>query len=317
MRIGVDVMGGDFAPGSVVSGAIKAAALLPDSDRLVLIGNQELIHSLCAREDFDPARFDIVHTNDFIEMGEHPSKAYSQKPRSTIGIGFRMLSHNEIDGFASAGNTGAMLVGAMFSSKSIPGIIRPCIAATIPTQSGKPIILLDVGINPDARPDVLYQYGILGSIYAEYVFHIDNPKVGLINIGSEDEKGNLIAKATFQMMKGTSEFNFIGNVEGNDVFNFEKVNVMVADGFVGNVMLKQAEAFYGLIRKRGITDDFFEQFNFENYGGTPVLGINHTAIIGHGISNATAIKNMILHTRKVIEVQLTQKIKDAFNNDKN
>ena len=261
--------------------------------------------------------FSIVHTDEFIEMGENPSKAYAQKPNSTIGLGFHMLRRGEIDGFASAGNTGAMLVGAMFTSKSIPGIIRPCIASVIPTMGEKPGILLDVGINPDARPDVLYQYGLLGALYAEYVFQIKNPKVGLLNIGSEEEKGNLVTKATYQLMKGATDINFIGNVEGNEFFDNDKFNVLVADGFVGNVMLKLAESIYYLAKKKNILDSFFEQFNFENYGGTPILGINHTAIIGHGISNAKAIKNMILHTYKVVEVKLTEHIKAAFNNDKN
>jgi glycerol-3-phosphate acyltransferase PlsX len=170
---------------------------------------------------------------------------------------------------------------------------------------------LDVGINVDCKPDVLYQYAILGSLYAQNVYNIDNPRVGLLNIGSEEEKGNLLSKTTFQAMKGTTEFNFIGNVEGNDFFT-ENVDVIVCDGFVGNVLLKQAEAFYRLIRKRHIVDDFFEKFNFENYGGTPVLGVNAPVIIGHGISNEKAIKNMIIHAREVVHANLPDKIKHAF-----
>jgi glycerol-3-phosphate acyltransferase PlsX len=317
MRIGIDVMGGDFAPNAILEGAILAQKELPSSDTIVLIGSISIIREYLRNQKVDENSFAIVHTDEFIEMGENPARAYTQKPNSSIGLGFHMLRRCEIDGFASAGNTGAMLVGAMFTSKSVPGIIRPCIAAVIPSLDEKPGILLDVGINPDARPDVLYQYGLLGALYAEYVFQIQNPKVGLLNIGSEDEKGNLVTKATYQLMKGTTEFNFIGNVEGNEFFDNEKFNVLVADGFVGNVMLKQAESFYQLAKKKNILDPFFEQFNFENYGGTPILGINHTAIIGHGISNGKAIKNMILHTHRVIEVKLTEHIKAAFNNDKN
>jgi glycerol-3-phosphate acyltransferase PlsX len=317
MKIGVDVMGGDFAPAAILDGAILAQRELPAPDTIVLIGNSSVILEHLHGKNVDESLFSIIHTDEFIEMGENPARAYTQKPNSSIGLGFHLLRRGEIDGFASAGNTGAMLVGAMFTSKSIPGIIRPCIAAVIPTMDEKPGILLDVGINPDARPDVLYQYGLLGALYAEYVFQIVNPKVGLLNIGSEDEKGNLVTKATYQLMRGTTEFNFIGNVEGNEFFDNEKFNVLVTDGFVGNVMLKQAEAFYHLAIKKNILDPFFEQFNFENYGGTPILGINHTAVIGHGISNAKAIKNMILHTHRVIEVKLTEHIKAAFNNDKN
>jgi glycerol-3-phosphate acyltransferase PlsX len=316
MRIGVDVMGGDFAPDAILEGAILAQREMSPSDRIVLIGKNSIIHDFLKRRNVDVSLFTVVHTDEFIEMAENPARAYTQKPNSSIGIGFHMLRHGELDGFASAGNTGAMLVGAMFASKSVPGIIRPCIATVIPSLAEKPGILVDVGLNPDARPDVLYQYGLLGALYAEYVFQIPNPKVGLLNIGSEEEKGNLVTKATFQLMKGTNEFNFIGNIEGNEFFDNDKFNVLVADGFVGNVMLKQAEAFYHLTKKKHITDPFFEQFNFENYGGTPILGINHTAVIGHGISNDKAIKNMILHTLKVVEVKLTEHIKAAFNDDK-
>jgi phosphate acyltransferase len=312
MRIGVDVMGGDYAPDAVVSGAVLALNELPDTVQIVLIGDRDVILKLCTREQINPERFDIVHTTEVIGMGDNPAKAYSQKPDSSIAVGFKMLVRHELEGFASAGNTGAMLAGAMFTAKSIPGIIRPAIAAAIPTTRGVPIVLLDVGINPDARPDVLYQYGILGSMYSRHVFGVSDPKVGLLNIGSEEEKGNLITKASYQSMKGTREFNFVGNVEGNDFFNYKKQDVIVCDGFVGNVMLKQAEAFYELSRHLGVNEPFFEKFNFENYGGTPILGINYPAIIGHGISNAVAIKNMICHTREVAEAKLIESIKEAF-----
>ncbi len=314
MQIGLDIMGGDFAPEATLGGAVLALDIIGENNSIVLIGDEELITRGCKKLGADTGAFEIVHTTEYIGMGEHPAKAYAQKPNSSIGIGFKMLSRNELDGFASAGSTGAMMVGGIYTTKSIPGVIRPTITASVPTLSGKPIILLDVGINPDAKPDVLYQYAMLGSAYAEHVYGIQNPKVGLVNIGSEEEKGNLLTKASFQAMKDSQDFNFIGNVEANDFFNDDKVNVLVCDGFVGNVMLKEAEAFYALIRKRGIRDDFFEQFNFENYGGTPILGINGNAVIGHGISNQTAIKNMILHTQKVAEAKLTEKIKEAFNN---
>lgn len=312
MKIGIDIMGGDYAPLAAVRGAILAYSEFKDGDELMLIGDQKAIHEICEAQKFDASKFTIEHTTECIEMGDHPAKAYAQKPNSSIGIGFKLLRDKRIDGFASAGNTGAMLVGAMYTVKSIPGVIRPSITVSVPNGSDKPIILLDVGINPDAKPDVLYQYAILGSLYAEYVYDVKNPKVGLLNIGSEEEKGNLLTKATFQAMKETEDFNFIGNVEGNDIFNYEKVNVIVCDGFVGNVVLKEAEAFYVLMKSMKLDNPFFERFNFENYGGTPILGINETAIIGHGISNDIAIKNMILHTKKVAEAKLTDKIKEAF-----
>jgi glycerol-3-phosphate acyltransferase PlsX len=311
MRIGLDILGGDFAPEATVCGAMLAAGILPADSRLVLIGDESSILSICRRENFDPSVFDIIHTAEFIEMGEHPARAFSQKPNASAVLGFKLLAQGKIDGFASAGNTGAMLVGAHQVIKPIPGVIRPCIAATVPRPAGPPMLLLDVGLNPDTRPDVMNQYAILGKIYAQQVLNIPAPKVGLLNIGAEEEKGNLVTRAAYQFMKDSGNFNFIGNVEGNDLFG-DKADVMVCDGFVGNVMLKQAEAFYIMIRRRKIVDEFFERFNFENYGGTPILGINAPVLIAHGISNDVAIKNLILHAAEVIRGKLCEKIIEAF-----
>ncbi|MFW5656001.1 MAG: phosphate acyltransferase [Bacteroidota bacterium] len=311
MKIGLDIFGGDYAPDAILGGAIQAYHEMESGVKIVLIGNETDVFAYCKKNGFDAGNFEIVHTESAIGMGEHPAKSFAQKRDSSIVKGFYLLQQEMIDVFASAGNTGAMLVGAMQVVKSIPGVIRPSIAAAIPRLSDSPTILVDVGINVDCKPDVLYQYAILGSLYAEHVYNIHNPRVGLLNIGSEEEKGNLLSKTTFQAMKGTNEFNFIGNVEGNDFFS-EKVDVIVCDGFVGNVLLKQAEAVYRLIRQRNIVDDFFEKFNFENIGGTPVLGINAPVIIGHGISNEKAIKNMILHAREMVIANLPDKIKQAF-----
>ncbi|PLX20228.1 MAG: phosphate--acyl-ACP acyltransferase [Marinilabiliales bacterium] len=312
MRIGIDIMGGDFAPEATVLGAILAHKEISSEDRIVLIGNQEKALEILKRENINPDFFDIVHSTEVIEMNDHPAKAFTKKPDSSIAKGFGLLAKGEIDGFASAGSTGAMMVGAMYTVKSIPGVIRPVITGPIPKPDGSHSILLDVGLNPDTKPDVLYQYAILGSIYAENVYNITSPKVGLMNIGSEEEKGNLITKSAHELMKDSTDFNFIGNVEANDLFTEGKADVIVCDGFVGNVILKEAEAFYTLYRRRGLKDEFFDKFNFENYGGTPVLGVNKNIVIGHGISNDVAIKNMILHTAEVIEANLSEKIKEAF-----
>lgn len=204
-----------------------------------------------------------------------------------------------------------MLVGSMFSVKTIPGVIRPCITSLLPKENGGVGLILDVGINADCKPDVLYQFAILGSLFAEHVYGIKKPKVGLLNIGEEPEKGNLISQATHGLMKGTRDFNFIGNVEGRDVFN-DMADVIVCDGFTGNVVLKQAESIYEIIKKRGLSDAYFDRFNYENYGGTPVLGINSTVMIGHGISNAVAVKNMLLLTKDIVDAKLSNKIKQAF-----
>jgi phosphate acyltransferase len=312
MRVGIDILGGDFAPEATVRGTILAYNELQSKAKIVLFGDNSRITDLCRQENFDPSKFEIVHTDVNIGMDEYPAKAFAQKPNASIPLGFAHLKAGKIDGFASAGNTGAMLVGAIQMVKAVPGVMRPCITASVPKNAATPTILLDVGINPDCKPDVLYQYAILGSLYAEFVYNIKNPRVALFNIGTEEEKGNLLTKATFQAMKGTTDFNFIGNIEGNDLFR-DDIDVIVCDGFVGNTILKSAEAFYTLLLKRKIKDEFFDKFNYENYGGTPILGINAPAIIGHGISGPNAIKNMILHTANVIEAKLTEKIKQAFD----
>ena len=244
-------------------------------------------------------------------MGEHPTKAFVKKPKSSISIGFHLMKEGLIDGFASAGNSGAMLVGAFYTIKSITGVIRPSITSILPKENGGVGLLLDVGINADCKPDVPNQFAILGSLYAEHVHGISNPKVALLNIGEEEGKGNLLTQAAYNLLKDSEEFNFVGNVEGRDLFN-ESADVIVCDGFTGNIVLKQAEAFYALTKKRGIKDAYFDRFNYENYGGTPILGVNGTVMIGHGISNAKAIKNMLLHTAEVIDAKLSDKIKIAF-----
>jgi glycerol-3-phosphate acyltransferase PlsX len=311
MKVGIDIMGGDFAPEATVKGALLALKSIPEEIKLVLIGDEQKIASINEFKKINSSKIEIVHTPEYITMGEHPAKAFSKKPNASIVLGYRLLQSGKIDGFASAGNTGAMLVGAMHVVKSIPGIIRPCITVAVPKPNNKHTLVLDVGINPDSKPDVLYQYAILGTLYAKYMYNIQSPKVGLLNIGVEEEKGNLLTKSTYQAMKDSSDFNFIGNVEGNDIFD-DKVDVIVCDGFVGNVIIKQIEAFYELLKLRVPNNDFIENYNYVNYGGTPILGINAPVIIGHGISNEIAIKNIILNTISVIKANLINKFKEAF-----
>lgn len=312
MRIGLDVMGGDFAPDATLSGAALALNELPASDTIVLIGDEELIRQGVEKRGISPSRFDIVHTPEVIEMGESPTRAFSSKPGSSIAKGFRLLKAGKIDAFSSAGNTGAMLVGSIFSVNAVQGIIRPATTAIIPKEDGGVGVLIDVGTNPDSKPDVMYQFGLLGSIYARYVYGIADPRVGLLNIGEEEDKGSLLCQSAFRLMKDTSDFNFVGNVESRDFFK-DKVDVIVCDGFTGNIILKNMEAMFRLMMKRGLVDDFFSRFNYENYGGTPILGINATVLIGHGISNDKAIKNMLLHSKQVFEAGLTEKISDTID----
>jgi glycerol-3-phosphate acyltransferase PlsX len=311
MKIGFDILGGDYAPDNCLEGVVMAAKELPKGVKLVLIGDSEVAKNYFREKGVDPDQFEYVHSTDVIEMGESPTKAFSQKPNSTIFMGFKMLKEKEIDAFASAGNTGAMLVGSMFTVKAIPGVIRPCITTLLPKEHGGFGLLLDVGTNADCKPDVLYQFGILGSICAKEVYKIKNPKVGLINIGEEPEKGNLVSQAAYALMKESKEFNFVGNIEGREIFG-DNADVIVCEGFVGNILLKTAEAFYDVIKARKRSDEYFDKFNYELYGGTPVLGVNANVLIGHGISSATAFKNMLLLAKDVVDAKLYEKIAQSF-----
>jgi glycerol-3-phosphate acyltransferase PlsX len=311
MKIGLDIMGGDYAPKATVLGAIAAYKALAKEHKLVLIGDEQAALSILQENGFDAANFEFVHTTEVIGMGEHPTKAVVQKPNSSISIGFQLLKDGKIDAFSSAGNTGAMLVGAMFSVKTIPGVLRPAMTTIVPKLKGGLGILLDVGANADCKPEVLVQFGVLGSLLAQSIYHIDSPKVALMNIGEEEEKGNILCQATYPLMKETNLFNFVGNVEGRDLFS-EGADVYVCDGFTGNVILKMAESFYVISLKKGLKDEFFDRFNYEQYGGSPILGVNAPVVVGHGISSPEAIKNMVLLSRDMVESGLVDKVKQAF-----
>jgi glycerol-3-phosphate acyltransferase PlsX len=314
MRIGIDIMGGDYSPGAAIEGSLLAREELSSDVEMILIGDRERIEPYATEKAHDLSSFEIIHTAEWLRMGDHPLKSLKRTPGASIFLGQRLLKNKELDGFCSAGNTGAMLVGAMQIITPIPGVIRPAISAMIPNHEGPDSVLLDVGLNPDARPDVLYQYGILGSLYARLVNEISEPRVALLNIGEEEEKGNLVARSTYQLMDDSDDFQFIGNMEANGLFLSSETDVLVCDGFVGNIVLKEAEAFYRLISSRNICNGYFEMFNFENFGGTPVLGVKAPLVIGHGISNDKAVKNMIIQTRNVIESELVNNIAETLNN---
>jgi glycerol-3-phosphate acyltransferase PlsX len=312
IKIGIDIMGGDFAPDATVEGAIMAQAVFKNNATTVLIGDEATILNTLKKLGADPNQFEIVHASQQIAMHEHPTKALVQKPDSSISVGLRLLKEDKIQAFSSTGNTGAALVGSMQTIRAIQGVIRPCITSVLPKENGGISLILDVGTNADCKPDVLYQFGILGSVYSTILTGNKNPKVALLNIGEEPEKGNLVSQSAHQMMKDSKDFNFVGNVEGRDLFN-EKADVIVCEGFTGNVVLKTAEAFYSLIKKRDRSDDYFDRFNYEIYGGTPILGVNGTVMIGHGISSPEAIKNMLIHSKQVAEAKLHEKIKEVFS----
>ena len=311
MNIGLDMMGGDYAPQEAVKGVAEYLKTNNPSVHLTLIGDEQQVKSFI---DFDSSNISVVHAPEVIGMHEHPTKALREKPKSSISIGFQLLAAGKIDAFISAGNTGTMLVGALFSIKAIEGVLRPTISTVVPKVNGGYGLLLDVGLNADCKPENLLQFAVLGSLYAQTILGVDNPKVGLINIGEEEGKGNILAQAAYPLLKENKQINFIGNVEGRDVF-FDKADVMVCEGFTGNVILKLAESMYDIASKRNLQEDeYFKRFYFENYGGTPVLGVSKPVIIGHGISSSVAFKNMIHLAQKMIETKLLDKMKGSFVN---
>lgn len=312
VKIGLDMMGGDFAPLEAVKGVAAFCAENNSAVHLILIGDEEKINSHLAGHPLPAGTFSIVHAAQVIEMHEHPTKALKEKQQSSIAIGFYLLSAGKADAFISAGNTGAMMVGALFSIKAIDGVSRPTIGAYMPRENGSLGLLLDVGLNSDCKPENLNQFAILGSLYAEHILKIPNPKVGLVNLGEEEGKGNLLAQAAYPILKENSLLNFVGNIEGRDIL-MDKADVMICDGFTGNVVLKLAESIYDITKRRDIHDEHFDRFNFETYGGVPVLGVAKPVIIGHGISHATAFKNMINIACRMIETDLTGKIKESFS----
>jgi glycerol-3-phosphate acyltransferase PlsX len=311
MNIGIDVMGGDYAPAEAIKGVVQAYNAYDKNIHYMLIGNQSTILEELAKNPIPADAFTIVNTTQVIEMGEHPTKALAQKPNSSIAIGFQMLKEFKIDAFASAGNTGAMMVGTLFSVKTINGIQRPCISTVIPKENGQMGVLLDVGANADVKPENLNQFATLGSIYASAILKINNPRVALLNLGQEEGKGSILLQAAYNLLKANSNINFIGNIEGRDLFN-ESADVIVCDGYVGNVVLKMAETYYEMLLKRKIKDEYFDRFNYEIYGGQPILGANAPVIIGHGISNAIAFKNMLGLAINMVQSQIIAKMKSAI-----
>jgi glycerol-3-phosphate acyltransferase PlsX len=307
MRIGIDMMGGDFAPGEAIAG-VKSFLDSTQDIIVVAIGNSELYK----QEFTDNKRVEIVHTSQIIEMQEHPVKAMREKPDSSIVVGFGLLQAGKIDAFLSAGNTGMMLVGASMVIKPIEGVLRPTLPTIVPREHGGFGLLLDVGLNADCKPENLNQFAILGSIYAQEVLGITNPRVALLNIGEEEGKGNILAQATYPLLKENTHINFVGNIEGRDVF-LDKSDVIICEGFTGNIILKMAESLYDILKvKRGISDTYIDMFNYEQYGGSPVLGVNKPVIVGHGISKAPSFTAMLGIAEKMISKNMTEIFKEKF-----
>jgi phosphate acyltransferase len=306
MKIGLDLMGGDYAPEEAIDG-IDQYFSEGGNAHLVLLGDEEKIKSKLSNYSFSTERYTIVHAPEVIGYDDSPTKALKEKKNSSIAVGFHLLARGKTDAFISAGNTGAMLVGSLYALKPIEGVLRPTISTIIPKENGQTGLLLDVGLNSDCKPEQLNQFAIMGSVYAQSILGIDNPRVALLNIGEEEGKGNLLAQGAYVLLKENKHINFIGNVEGRDLL-LDKADVMVCDGFTGNVILKLAESLFHVTHNKQIHHEYFDRFNFENYGGTPVLGISKPVIIGHGISKGKAFKNMIALAEKMIEKEVMQKL---------
>ena len=313
MNIGLDMMGGDYAPVEAVKGLALYLKNAPQNCSVFCIGIQSQLTPLLEEYGLkDHPSIQLVDAPQIISYHESPTKAFKEKPHSSISIGFHLLSSGKVDAFISAGNTGAMLVGSMYSVKAIEGVQRPAIATFVPQLNGNNGILLDVGLNSDCKPEHLNQFAILGSVYAKEVLQIQKPTVGLMNVGEEKEKGNHLSQNTYHLLEKNKHINFQGNVEGRDIFN-GKVDVIVCDGFTGNIILKMAESFYEIACKRGFQkDEYISSFHYENYGGTPVLGVNKPVIIAHGISNDKAFENMIHQAETMIESNFCLVLENVF-----
>ena len=315
MNIGLDMMGGDFSPVEAVKGIQLYLKDANNPAALWLVGDENQVRPLLKEysipEGSVPGSVQLVHAAQVIEMNEHPTRALKEKQQSSIAVGFGLLAAGKMDAFISAGNTGAMLVGALYTLKPIEGIQRPTISTVIPKENGKTGVLLDVGLNSDCKAENLNQFAILGSLYAQHILGIDKPRVGLLNIGEEEGKGNILAQATYPLLKESSHINFIGNIEGRDIL-LDKADVMVCDGFTGNIILKLAESLYDISSRHKIESEYFDRFDFEYYGGTPLLGVTKPVIIGHGISRSKSFLNMVKLAQKMIETDLLGKMKEHF-----
>jgi len=291
-NIGIDIMGGDFAPTNVLTGVFNIYDELPENYKLTLIGPKKFIQHLLKTKKISVDKFNILEASDIINMDDKPTIALKTKTQSSISIGYKALKENKINALVSAGNTGAMVAGATVYMGLLKGIHKPCIPSIIPKISGREGIMLDVGACVECKPHVLKQFALMGASYAKYILNIENPRIALLSVGSEDEKGSLITLETFNLLKNTPSINFIGNIEGYNLFD-DKADVVVCDGFTGNIVLKTCETFYKLMKNKNINDDFFNRLDCENFGGTPILGVNANIIIGHGNSSPKAIENMI------------------------
>jgi len=329
MRIAVDVMGGDHAPDEIIKGALEANELLDTSDELYLIGMQDCIERQLALSNTANNSIRIVHAPEVIRMDEAPVEALRKKRKSSIAVMARMASHNQTDAVISAGNTGACVAGCQIRMRNLPGVNRPGIAVVLPTFGG-PVTMSDVGANVACKPVNLYQYAVMACVYSKEMLGIENPRVGLMSIGAEDAKGNELVKRTRELLKSDTRLNFIGNLEGHDIFN-GVCDVAVCEGFVGNVILKLAEGFADMLFKaieyelmqesprlaqefKPFIAQIYKKYDYHEYGGALLLGIDGTAVICHGSSKSRTIKNAILASKKFHTLKINDQITRSLSN---
>jgi len=322
IRIALDAMGGDYAPDVPVEGALAAAAELPPSSEILLVGRQAEVEAALAKQGAKPDRFKIVDAPDVVGMGEKPLAAVRGKPKSSIGTGLGLQKHGEADGFISAGNTGAVMVASTILLGLHPGVQRPAIGMLFPT-GGEPVLVLDGGANVDCSPRELQGFAYIGAVYARDVLGRSSPTVGLLNIGEEEEKGNAAVKEAYALLQHSTHFKFIGNVEGRDILG-GACDVVVCDGFVGNVVLKFYESVARLVHgllDREVGRDVLESpamqrvfrlLDYSEYGGAPLLGIRGVSVICHGSSPPRAIKNAIRVAIQSVQSHLSQHIGAEF-----
>lgn len=317
MRLALDAMGGDEAPGPVVAGAVEALATSPEV-HLVLVGDERRIGPLLEEHGVDSDRLEIVHTDQVVGMEDSPSTAIRRKPKSSINLCWNLLAEQKVDGLVSAGNTGAVVAGGLKTRRFLANVQRPGIAVTIPTMNGVSV-LIDAGANVNPKPEHLFQYGVMGATFAKQFYGVENPAIGLMNVGSEDSKGNSLAKETAARFRSSAlKDRFRGNIEGRDICR-GLVDVIVCDGFVGNALLKCCEGVLDFVVKRVAMELFsvldkeraaaeqalfglYNRYHHSEIGAAPLLGIDGVCLIGHGASDAKAIRNAVKVAKRYAEV---------------
>ncbi len=326
-RIVVDAMGGDFAPQNAVIGAIQAYNENKNFE-LFLVGKEDEIKKVIKENNLTYDSSKIINADQVIEMGDSPTNAIKTKQDSSIVVGAKLVSDKKADAFVSAGNTGAMMAASTLIMGRIPGVGRPTIGALMPSKAGTSLVF-DVGASVDSKPKHLLEYAIMGTIFAKEIYGVENPRVGILSVGEEESKGNEVSLAAAAMLKKTN-LNFIGNIEGRDILE-GSVNVIVCDGFVGNVLLKFGEGVLSLLKakfkqyaSKGLLNklkillvknamrEILKDFDYQEHGGVPLLGVNGISIIGHGSSTPKAIKNMVLRANEMYEKNLIAKIESSI-----